>query len=153
VNLRLHAPVDSSLRVMIDAQGAGTVRLLESQSVVVDAGQFTYYIVPPDSGPASDDDGLSNAQELAGWEVWIDSFAFTTGGDTYYNTFRYKVTSDPNKDDTDDDGLTDDVEFTIKSDPSKKDSDGDGPVGRRGVEPVAHEPHQRRYRRRHARRS
>lgn len=126
VGLRLHAPANSSLRVMIDAEGAGTVRLLESQSIVVDAGEFEYYVAPPDGGADEDDDGLSDAHELAGWEVWIDSFAFTTGGDTYYNTFRYQVTSDPNHDDTDGDGLTDDIEFQIKSDPTKKDSDGDG---------------------------
>ncbi len=126
VNLRLHAPVDSSLRIMIDEQGAGTVQMLESQTIVVTAGVFEYYIVPPDNGSDADHDGLSDAQELAGWEVWIDSFAFTEEQATYLNTLKYRVTSDPNKEDTDGDGLPDDVEFLIKSDPTKKDSDNDG---------------------------
>lgn len=126
VSLRLHAPVASSLHVMINDQGAGTVRQFESQPVIIDAGQFHYEVVPVDNGNDADNDGLSDAQELAGWEVWIDSFAFTTGGDTYYNTFRYKVTSNPNSADTDGDGLPDNAEFLIKSDPTKVDSDGDG---------------------------
>ncbi len=126
VDLRLHAPVDSSLRVMIGEAGVGTVQLLEADSVVVDVGPFTYYITPSDSGEDGDHDGLSDAQELAGWEVWIDSFAFAPDGVSYFNSYRYKVTSDPTKSDTDGDGLTDDVEFLIKSDPTKVDSDGDG---------------------------
>lgn len=126
VDLRLHAPVDSKLQVMINEQGAGSVKLYESQPIVIDAGEFTYYVVPPDSGTDADGDGLSDAQERAGWEVWIDSFALATDGTTHFNTLRYNVTSDPTNADTDGDGLPDNVEFLIKSDPTRKDSDGDG---------------------------
>lgn len=126
VTLRLHAPVDSSLHVMINDQGAGTIQATPAQPVVIDAGQFDYYVVPPDNGSDADQDGLSDAQESAGWEVWVDSFAFAPDGTTYLNTRRYKVSSDPKRADTDGDGLEDDVELVIKSDPTKVDTDGDG---------------------------
>jgi hypothetical protein len=79
-----------------------------------------------DDGSDSDGDGLTDVQEITGWQVWIDSFSQAQGGDTYFTSFTYVVTSDPNDDDTDDDGLTDDVEFLIKSDPRNRDSDDDG---------------------------
>lgn len=126
VAVTLHAPVDSQLRVVLNDQGVGTVREIEQRSLKVTVSTFTYQIMATDNGLDSDGDGLTNVQEQAGWEVWVDSFAFTEDGATYFNTMRYKVVSNAFIADTDGDGLPDNVEFQIKSDPGKKDSDGDG---------------------------
>lgn len=124
--MRLHAPVDSQLRVMIDAQGLGTVKLNERNAVVVDVGDFDYYVVPPGDDTDTDGDGLSDEQEIAGWEVWTEQFGLGLGVDTFGNVTRYLATSDPQAWDTDDDGLSDRTEFLIRSDPNAHDSDGDG---------------------------
>ncbi|HDN50165.1 MAG TPA: hypothetical protein ENG06_00135 [Thermoplasmatales archaeon] len=70
-----------------------------------------------------DGDGLTKENERQGWEVHV----------VYphaKNTTTYHVTSDPNKKDTDGDGLTDYEEFLYPdgraTDPNKKDTDGDG---------------------------
>lgn len=65
--------------------------------------------------PDDDLDGIWDIGEQdKGWMVKID------GGS------ELKVTSDPNKKDTDGDGVDDFIEKLYKSDPKKKDSDGDG---------------------------
>lgn len=109
-------------------QGPVDVTVVHQGGNVVVPMQFLYGNgTPRDDGTDSDGDGLTDAQEEAGWEVWIDSFAqASTRTDTYFNVLHYAVTSDPLDPDTDGDGLTDDVEFLIKSDPRKKDSDDDG---------------------------
>ncbi|GMU84630.1 MAG: hypothetical protein AMXMBFR47_44990 [Planctomycetota bacterium] len=126
VTVTLHAPIDSQLRVVINDQGVGTVREIEQRSIKVTVGTFAYQILTTDNGTDSDGDGLTNVQEQAGWEVWIDSFALAPDGTSYLNTLKYQVVSNAFVADTDGDGLADNVEFQIKSDPGKKDSDGDG---------------------------
>ncbi|NPA74731.1 MAG: hypothetical protein GXO25_01445, partial [Euryarchaeota archaeon] len=66
----------------------------------------------------SDHDGLSDNTEVAGWYVyWYDSSG----------RYHWKhVTSDPNKPDTDGDGLNDSMEYKYQLDPRNKDTDGDG---------------------------
>jgi|GEM_PF-1721697 len=107
------------------ATGAVDVQVLSEGTKDTLVGGFHYGPIF-DDGTDSDGDGLTDLQELTGWEVWIDVFSQAFGADNYLTTFHYAVTSDPNDDDTDDDGLTDDVEFLIKSDPRKVDSDDDG---------------------------
>lgn len=87
---------------------------------------FQYYILPPDDGTDTDGDGLTDYQELTGWEVWVDAFGLGLGQDTFGNVARYTCISDPNTPDTDGDGLTDYEEFLAKSDARKVDTDGDG---------------------------
>lgn len=70
----------------------------------------------------SDGDGLTDEQEIQGWDIWVDYFG--TGLDT--GTGLYVVTSNPLIPDTDGDGLSDYTEYIIGSDPRKTDSDGDG---------------------------
>src|SRR5688572_29155342 len=77
----------------------------------------------------SDGDGLPDALEEHGWEVWVDPFGLGLGFDTFGNITdrtRYEVGSDPDSPDGDGDGLTDLEEFLSKSDPGKVDTDGDG---------------------------
>jgi len=68
----------------------------------------------------SDNDGLSAIMEVNGWEVWTDHYGL--GEATFIN---YTVSSNPDLDDTDGDGLTDYEEFTYKTDPTLADTDGD----------------------------
>lgn len=82
--------------------------------------------LPANDGTDTDGDGLTDYQEVAGWEIWIDPFGLGLGADTFGNVTRYVVRSDPLKVDTDDDGLDDFTESLIGSDPEAKDTDGDG---------------------------
>ena len=107
------------------AAGAVDVQVLSEGTKDTLADGFVYGPMI-DDGTDTDGDGLTDVEELTGWEVWVDVFSQAFGGDNYLTTFHYAVTSDPNDDDTDDDGLTDDVEALIKSDPRKVDSDDDG---------------------------
>ncbi len=79
----------------------------------------TFQGTPP-SGPQvhSDDDGLSDVAEQAGWFVTVRNADGTTR--------RYQVTSDPTKDDTDGDKLSDLDERIYGTDPRSTDTDGDG---------------------------
>jgi hypothetical protein len=73
---------------------------------------------PVDSNLDSDTDGITTADELIGWEVVISR------GETKIST--RKVTSDPSKSDSDNDGLTDSQERTRFLDPKSDDTDADG---------------------------
>ncbi len=86
---------------------------------------FEYAELPVDDGTDTDGDGLTDVQELIGWEVWYDGFALGLGTDTFGNVIRRQSTSDPNDTDTDDDGLTDLEELLAKSDARDADFDDD----------------------------
>ena len=68
--------------------------------------------------PDTDGDGLTDADEKAGWDIKVTF----TGGDEV----TMKVTSDPAKADTDDDGKDDKAEKQAQTDPGRADTDGDG---------------------------
>ncbi len=75
----------------------------------------------------ADGDGLTYAEEVAGWEVWPDKFGLGLGTDTFGQMdAHYEVTCDPDLADTDGDGLSDYQEFMNKTDPELADTDGDG---------------------------
>lgn len=61
----------------------------------------------------SDLDGLTDREEMQGWSVSVNGGAAMT------------ITSDPNRPDTDGDGLPDLLEFTLRSNPRERDSDND----------------------------
>jgi hypothetical protein len=65
----------------------------------------------------TDGDGLSDSDELRGWEV----ITTTAAG----NKSRYTVSSDPLNPDTDGDGVTDNEEKHAAADPRSADTDGD----------------------------
>jgi hypothetical protein len=73
--------------------------------------------IPVSGGADSDGDGVSNADEIVGWDVVISR------GGTLLST--RKVTSDPSKADTDDDGLNDGQERSRFIDPNTDDTDAD----------------------------
>jgi hypothetical protein len=74
-----------------------------------------------------DGDGLTDAQEIKGWENWPDRYGLGLGTDTFGQMdAHYKVTCDPDIADTDGDGLDDYIEYLILSDPRKIDTDEDG---------------------------
>lgn len=97
--------------------------------VTVAADGFRYYVLPPDDGTDTDGDGLTDHQELLGWEVYVETFGLGLGGDMFGNfseLTRYTGFSDPQDPDTDGDGLDDFTEFQIKSDATRRDTDSDG---------------------------
>jgi hypothetical protein len=73
--------------------------------------------VPLAAGSDPDGDGVSSADEIGGWDVVISR------GGTQLST--RKVTSDPSKADTDNDGLTDGQERSRFIDPNSDDTDAD----------------------------
>ncbi len=68
----------------------------------------------------SDNDGLTDTQELEGWTVVITYEA------TREVKERREIVSNPRDVDSDNDGMTDYEEFTNNTDPNESDSDGDG---------------------------
>lgn len=72
---------------------------------------------PPSPTADADRDGVPGNQELAGWNVTVETLESRT---------RYHVASDPDVADTDGDGLVDIYEFVLSLDPRRKDTDGDG---------------------------
>jgi len=78
-------------------------------------------------GEDLDGDGLPKSAELDGWKVLPDRFGYGLGVDAFgqMDSF-YLVSSDPDKADTDGDGLDDYQEFLNKTDPRMVDTDGDG---------------------------
>jgi hypothetical protein len=81
------------------------------------------------AGPDADGDGISDAEEVAGWDIFVDGTGYSRpgdgGGETAHLEARH-VDSDPGNPDTDDDGLADGHERRIQSDPRRTDTDGDG---------------------------
>jgi hypothetical protein len=73
---------------------------------------------PLGAGTDPDGDGISSTDELTGWDVKISQ------GGTQLSI--RKVTSNPSKADTDDDGLNDNQERTRFLDPKSDDTDADG---------------------------
>jgi len=71
----------------------------------------------PDTNPDWDNDGLSNTQEIDGWDITVN---FTLGEQTF------QVTSNHLMNDSDLDGLGDYMEFTLGSNPNAPDTDLDG---------------------------
>ena len=78
------------------------------------------------SGPNqdADGDGLTNAEELAGWDIVIDEHGYGTAALGSLLTILH-VTSNPLRADTDLDGLTDYEEWAIGCNPRNQDTDGD----------------------------
>lgn len=92
--------------------GCGSYGADESRtaSVDVDAGD-------------RDGDGASDFDEATGWTIGVDTLGYgTAAGELEIRV----VTSDPSRDDTDGDGLTDGQERTYLTDPRSSDTDGDG---------------------------
>lgn len=74
-----------------------------------------------------DGDGLSNAEELAGWTILVDTSGFAAPADGSAQHLEVRtVFSDPDNPDTDGDGLIDGAERAAQSDPQRPDTDGDG---------------------------
>ncbi|MFW9919725.1 MAG: hypothetical protein ACFFED_09010, partial [Candidatus Thorarchaeota archaeon] len=71
----------------------------------------------PDSNSDWDNDGLTNVQEIMGWEISVN---FTSG------ELTFNVTSNPLMNDTDLDGLGDSLEYVLGSNPNSPDTDLDG---------------------------
>lgn len=79
---------------------------------------------PVGGGTDRDGDGLSDSFESTGWEIIVDVAGFGLAADASLLT-RRMVTSDPDRADTDGDGLSDLQEFQLHTDPSSVDTDGD----------------------------
>ena len=89
----------------------------------------------------TDGDGLNDHLEKLGWTIIIYREA------TMEKMNDYITYSDPNKKDSDNDGMNDFEEFQNQTDPNKNDTDGDGfldlveiqdgtlPIGREGIPP------------------
>lgn len=103
-----------------DADAAG-----DSGDVATDApGGVDVSIVISNPHGDEDGDGRTNAEELRGWEIFIDFSGFGLKDPAFLT--RRTVTSDPYVADTDGDGLSDGEEFERNSDPRVRDTDGDG---------------------------
>ncbi|MHA2135752.1 MAG: hypothetical protein ACW99J_17995 [Candidatus Thorarchaeota archaeon] len=87
-------------------------RILKFSQVVRPASDFI-----PETIPDWDGDGLTNVQEIDGWEISVN---FT------YGEMTFNVASNPLVNDTDHDGLDDMLEFTLGSHPNSTDTDLDG---------------------------
>src|SRR5687768_7755249 len=83
---------------------------------------------PAPVGPDGDSDGLTDDEELTGWDILVDTTGYgrpgEVGAESYLETRH--VSSDPANPDTDDDGLADGEEREIQADPTRADTDGDG---------------------------
>ncbi|MCP4642033.1 MAG: right-handed parallel beta-helix repeat-containing protein [bacterium] len=73
----------------------------------------------------TDGDGFTDGEETMGWDIIVDENGYGNGADPGLLTSRH-VTSDPNRPDTDMDGLSDYEEYLIQCDPQRVDTDGDG---------------------------
>ena len=73
----------------------------------------------------ADRDGLDDQQETDGWMILVDFEAFGPNASTDKLT-QLKVSSDPTRADSDDNGISDGDEFRNRTDPRSPDTDGDG---------------------------
>lgn len=135
---------DTRAAVLVPDQSAGTVDVSVEQggSVATLTNGYSTFLLPPDDGTDSDDDGLTDYQELKGWVIKVDVLGwgldpghvvneqFPSGAnlaDTKSAIYvYYTVRSDINNPDSDDDGLPDRDEYFIKTDPRLRDTDTDG---------------------------
>lgn len=103
-----------------DQVGNPLAASVTSQGVLVDPTSATFAGSPPGSGELvdSDGDGLSDNVEQAGWTVTV---VLTDG-----TVVTREVTSSPDQEDTDNDGLLDGTEILQGSDPRSTDTDRDG---------------------------
>ncbi len=88
---------------------------------------FDTFMLPAGGGRAidSDGDGLSDAEEIAGWDIKVDIFGFGLDPGQLGTYLQHHVDSDPNVIDTDGDGLADGDEYLVKTNPRAVDTDGD----------------------------
>ncbi len=112
------------------APGVVDVAVLDGESEVQLAEVYEYLSpdadLPPNDGTDTDGDGLTDYQEVVGWEIRIDLYGFGTGGLNGVNLHNRTVYSDPSTPDTDGDGLDDYGEWFVLSDPEVGDTDADG---------------------------
>ena len=113
-----------------DVAGKPLAEKITSEGVSVDPTSFTFAGTAPSGAELVNSDCMPNQtppdycdtlydhQEYSGWTVTVQHANMTT-------TSR-QVTSNPDVDDTDGDGLTDDVEKALNSDPRDNDTDDDG---------------------------
>lgn len=106
--------LDTPLGELVDLSGS-TRGCSESQKQLDIDGDGTPDIVDTDD----DNDGLSDAQELAGWTIQIPF---------YDQMLDFQVTSNPYLIDTDGDGLSDLQERNRRLHPLVADTDGDGVI-------------------------
>ncbi len=110
-----------TVNVAVQSQSQGEEYIVESENA------FNYFLLPAiDSGADKDGDGLTNFQELTGWDVKVDLFGFGLDPGHLGTFLQHHVSSDPSNPDSDGDGLPDGDEFLVKSNPGKVDTDGDG---------------------------
>ena len=88
---------------------------------------FDFFMLPAtDAGGDKDGDGLTNYQEMMGWDIKVDIFGFGLDPGQLGTFLQHHVDSDPSNPDTDGDGLPDGNEFIAKANPRAVDTDGDG---------------------------
>jgi hypothetical protein len=109
--------VDGETNRIISAIASDT-SLTVSEAFSADGSGLSYRIRCADEPVNSDDDALYDHEETRGWQLTI---ALSNGG-----TQLRQVTSSPFNHDSDEDGVTDDVERSLNIDPRDKDTDDDG---------------------------
>jgi predicted outer membrane repeat protein len=120
---------DTTLSAITPAhpEGSAHVTIMTPDGREAEAPQQFSFVANDPADIDSDGDGLTDAQEIKGWDIWVDLFGLGLGTDTFGNIVgQYHVTSDPYNPDTDGDGLSDLEEFRRGTDPRKVDTDGDG---------------------------
>ena len=100
----LTAAVPSQQESTVDVSLEATI---DSVPRIAGQGAAYQYVLTPRSNVDTDGDGLTDAQEIAGWKITVDYFGFGTSGNESKNLITYTVTSDPTLADTDGDGLND----------------------------------------------
>ena len=114
---------DELLTAITPAHALGEVRVLlatPDRRTAEIANAFEYSL-------DTDGDGLTDEQEIEGWDIWVDYFGVGLGTDVSEDAPGFhSVNSDPWVSDTDADGLDDYQEYLMSSDPRKADTDEDG---------------------------
>lgn len=118
---RIAAPAADATSYVDQGLTTGTTYVYRLK-VTTAAGESAYaaevQALPSVAGADTDGDGISDADEVAGYDVTIKE-----GG---VEKKTYHVASDPTKADTDGDGLSDAQERALFTDPTKADTDDDG---------------------------